>query len=155
MKAFLIGLCCLCLMGSLPAQQLISTAGAVRTGSQVHLSYSLGEAVTATLGGSVILTQGFQQTYNPATGLDAPLLEGVHCFPNPVANRLTISLPQAGTYHLSLYDARGRLVMDRQGALAVETELYLGHLAQGLYSLRLEQVATGAVSLHKVLKRQP
>lgn len=46
------------------AQSLISTAGGYYTGNGISLSWSLGEPVVETFsGGSVILTQGFQQPF--------------------------------------------------------------------------------------------
>lgn len=144
-------LCCLLCGGSLMAQELIASAGQTASGSSVQLSYSLGEVATASLAGSVILTQGFQQPYVTTTRLrEAPPL-ALAVFPNPVTDRLYLTLPPGGHYEVRLYDVRGRLLRDLDWPGLVPA-LDVGDLATGLYTLVVRERRAGAVARAQIQK---
>ncbi|RMG67091.1 MAG: T9SS C-terminal target domain-containing protein [Bacteroidetes bacterium] len=153
MKSLFIGLGCLMLAGSLHAQQLVGSAGQSATSPQVQLSYSLGEPVIATLGGNVILTQGFQQVEGSATSVRPPALKGLGLYPNPVTDWLTLELPDPGFYRLRLFALTGQALIDQPIQSLTPYRLSLAQLPAGVYTLMLDQRATGARASVPVLRQ--
>jgi len=97
------------------AQQVVASAGSHGTGTNVQLSWTVGETVIETFtGSSAILTQGFHQSKLLVTALDPLLLPGLTLtvYPNPVSETLLLDfqgeIPQGISYHL--YDIGGKVI---------------------------------------------
>ena len=79
---------------------------------------------------------------------------GVHLYPNPVSNKLTIELGNVAykTIKLQVIDINGRLIYDKQHAI---TDFTIGYdatnLKSGLYFIRLTQ-KNGAKNTLKFIK---
>ncbi len=81
--------------GICTSQQVISAAGGSGSGSNVQLSWTVGEPVIETFtGSSAILTQGFHQSKLLVTALDPMLFPGLTLtvFPNPVSSSLQLEV---------------------------------------------------------------
>ncbi len=130
---------------SFAGAQSISRSVTSITGSAVaengySLSYTAGEAVSSTLFANMhFLTQGFQQpsliNKDPSTPPD--LFDAVDVFPNPVAGELTISfrIRELTTYHVNVYDARGRLLIAKKYEKLTSQDKHLDFsgFSKGLY----------------------
>lgn len=60
----------------------------------------------------------------------------VSIYPNPANNSFTISLSQADNIRLMMYDASGRVVLEKNIINSIE-EFSIDHVASGIYTLRL------------------
>jgi hypothetical protein len=105
-------------LGSLQAQQVISSAGASATGTGVQLSWTIGEPVIETFTGtSAILTQGFHQSKLTVTAVDPTLFPGldVSVYPNPVSTQLWYKISGERMQNLSyrLFNAEGKAILNK------------------------------------------
>jgi len=95
--------------------QVIASTGTFATAGSYSLSYTVGEAATATLtGSSNIITQGFQQPNDVYTGLQSFVTSSLNAqvYPNPASNEinLVITSPVADNYTVQLVDLLGRVL---------------------------------------------
>ena len=96
--------------------QVIGSTGTFATAGSYSLSYTVGEAATATLTGSNnIITQGFQQPNDAYTGLqniNEPALNA-QLYPNPATTEinLVITTTTNDTYKVELVDLLGRVLL--------------------------------------------
>jgi len=81
---------------------------------------------------------------------EVPMPE-VRVFPNPSADAFTIDFPNQQMERLSVFDATGRMVRRVEGPHYDQYTLQRGHLAAGLYILRLERA--GKMITKKLLLR--
>lgn len=146
MKKFIFLLTAFFTTASLYAQQLsptvVASAGGFFSGGNAQISWTLGETVIETTGGSnVILTQGFQQSdlNVNAIGEEEHKL-AIQIFPNPTAGILNLRAEQhfAGECFVQIFSIDGRKVHEQQllfsGNAAV---LQLQQLEPGTYLLLL------------------
>jgi hypothetical protein len=105
-------------IGSLEAQQVISSAGASATGTGVQLSWTIGEPVIETFTGtSAKLTQGFHQSMLSVTAIDPTLFPElqVSVYPNPVSTQLRYKISGERIQNLSyrLFNAEGKTILNK------------------------------------------
>lgn len=154
----------LCLIGQLTIErQVIASYGHQVSAGGIDLSATAGETATETLiNGSLVLTQGFQQTNLGMVGIDDDRLEqrvNYSIFPNPTPDLLTIELEsdQPVNLEVSLYDMRGRALpgmsQSVQGTGLLSRQFNLTELASGRYLIMLkDREGKGQIS-HKIEKR--
>lgn len=135
------------------AQQVISTAGTVFENASGSISFTVGEAVTGTLGSATtVLTQGFQQPFalqSNATGDPSDLSLSV--FPNPADDVIKIRVDQPSGFRYRLYDMRGVLI--GEGWLtATETGIDLSSLEPSVYILQVSK-NSGEEKTFKIVKQ--
>jgi hypothetical protein len=85
------------------------------------------------------LLRAIDQVVHPVTAVADLLTPELRLYPNPTSGRLTIELPDAVISAVRVFDAQGRLVMER---LDGQGELEVAELAVGVYGV---QVTSGAV----------
>ncbi len=94
------------------SRQVIGSGGGVAASGNVSLSYTLGEAVTATVtSGSFTLTQGFQQPDLTGPSANDPLIRiDYQVYPNPANDWVEIRLvsDRVAELHASVVDMAGR-----------------------------------------------
>jgi len=76
-------------------------------------------------------------------------LNGIRSFPNPTSDRIQVTHPEGLSLDLSLFNSIGQRVMQREDA----TELMVGNLPAGIYWLHVEDSATRASTVQKVVVR--
>jgi hypothetical protein len=101
------------------AQQVISPAGAHSIGTNVQLSWTLGETVIESLTGTnSILTQGFQQGSLKVTAIETTPNTGISItvYPNPVLSELIleISTSENPNFRYQLFDLDGKLILSKK-----------------------------------------
>lgn len=93
-------------------RQVIGSAGGFATATDLQVSSTVGEAITVTgITGSVILTQGFQQSSSTTVSTeDVDLGLSIRAYPNPTSDAVTLDLTaeQALDIRIDLYDMLGR-----------------------------------------------
>lgn len=97
---------------------VISPAGNFHKTENMSLSWTLGEvAVTTLSGNNLVLTQGFQQPFGSAVGIEPnPVKWQISAYPNPVRNelRLQFDLPEVTDFSLEVQDVSGRVMFQQE-----------------------------------------
>ncbi|MFO7933178.1 MAG: T9SS type A sorting domain-containing protein [Bacteroidales bacterium] len=103
---------------------VISAAGDYYEGTEMSISWTLGElAVTTLQGGNMILTQGFQQPFDIGVGIKQNKMNwNISVYPNPLGEELRIrfDVPSPGDYLIEIQDVTGR-VMSQEMHMQVRT----------------------------------
>ena len=124
------------------AQEVVVTQGDSYTNSNGSIDFTIGEVVINTgSDGSNDLTQGFHQTNWNFVSIEdhVPSYEAT-IFPNPTSEILTIRTSTFENVTYTLYDARGKLVIQDKLSSA-QTPIQVSQLAPGAYSLILNNDA--------------
>jgi hypothetical protein len=97
---------------------VISPAGNYSEAEGISLSWTLGEiAVSSLQGGNLLLTQGFQQSYQDNTGFVMdPIRWQIALYPNPVKRhlRLQFDVPEPTDFLVEIQDVNGSLILQKQ-----------------------------------------
>lgn len=141
-----------CFAIKLCAQQnnlvLISSAGDYFTGSEISMSWSLGEVLTEPLqGDGFLLFQGFQQGGDFNTSVPTRINKSLEfvMYPNPASTFFTIET--IGDYdnidlEITIHDISGRIVKNTTSKNAL-TDIDIRFLKSGTYFVRIKN------NLHK------
>ncbi|MCF8253109.1 MAG: T9SS type A sorting domain-containing protein [Bacteroidia bacterium] len=78
----------------------------------------------------------------------------IKVFPNPSKELITIELPKEILFEISLIDAQGRTVMEKQNSKGNSYILNLSDLREGIYFIRLEDITNGHVLVKPVVKNK-
>ena len=120
------------------AQEVVSTQGDSYSNASGSIDFTIGEVVINTgTDGTNDITQGFHQTNWNFLGVEdhLPSYEAI-IFPNPTEDVLNIRTSTFENVTYTLYDARGKLVMQDELS-AEQTQIQVSQLAPGSYSLAL------------------
>lgn len=120
-------------------------------------SYSVGQVVyTTNKGSGYSSAQGVQQAYDisvvTASEVEAAIKIGLVVFPNPVTDRLMLSVSEAELAGLNyeLTDNKG-LSIQKNKMEAKEMDISMSNLANGIYYLRISQDAS-ELKTFKIIK---
>ncbi|MDH3649063.1 MAG: T9SS type A sorting domain-containing protein [Saprospiraceae bacterium] len=140
MKHTLTALLLAVAISSLQAQDLqpsiIASAGKFAKTESASLSWTLGEAVTATLtNDDVILTQGFHQPLlGVSTGFTDPEFGfDIDLYPNPARYELTIESDFDKTLQYTMSNLEGRILAKRK--FVGKDQLDMSHMIPGVYAI--------------------
>jgi hypothetical protein len=113
------------------AQQLIGTAGT----TQNNVSWSIGELVNETgTTNNLIVVQGFNQQAEGVISAIGKLTNSIFSFyPNPVVEKLRLSMETNNSYAWKLTDLTGRVL--KQKTSCIEMEIDMADMAAGQYIL--------------------
>jgi hypothetical protein len=144
------------LAGSLVyAQEVVSSNGDSKSAAGVEVSWTVGEAVIETfMGGSITLTQGFQQSKLTVTAVSDLLIPGleIKVYPNPTPDIITIHFSEYIENALYfLYDLRGKL-LENQRINSAATEINMDKYASGQYILKLTNRSRQPIQTFKIVK---
>jgi hypothetical protein len=124
-------------------QVLVPLAGLV-SGSSINFSQTAGETAIEIIGCSdYVFTQGFQQPGFKVTAVEIPKGTGVHVYPNPVSDFITIELfgETAKTFRIDLINATGNVVMSEKKVFNDKfwftDPLNIENLIRGFYLVRV------------------
>ncbi len=121
--------------------QVVAAGGGDYAGSDLLMSWTVGEAVIATLQtADTYLSQGFHQPDLMVTPVgEVDELEGYRVFPNPVSQALAVELPEGNrAKQLILTDLTGRLMQNWSiSAGDREASLDVSRFASGQYVLTI------------------
>lgn len=138
------------------SQQVLSSGGGNGSGSNIQLSWTIGEPVIETFtGSSVILTQGFHQTKLLVTATDPLQWPGLtlSAYPNPVASHLLIDLKGEAPASLSfsLFDMNGHLVHNGR-IVQFPQKIAMDEYSPGTYLLKVLQSGQTPLKTFKIIK---
>lgn len=143
------------------SSSVIATVGeSVETGN-VSVSWTLGEIAIETLGedgGSVILTQGFQQGYFEITSIGEPLSNEfqLNVYPNPATEYIWIDLKsnEVKSAIVEIYNMEGKLVYNsRWEFVNGPNQIMLNELNSSQYILRITDSSGKVLQTFKLIKR--
>jgi len=139
------------------AQQVISSAGTHASGTNVQLSWTLGEIMISTFAGStVILTQGLHQGKLTVTAIEPIVMSGVtlNVFPNPVNNKLNIGFSDfiEDKYSFSITDVNSRLIFVGN-ATENPQSIEMNSVTPGIYLLKVEAPSEKCWQIFKIVKQ--
>ena len=137
------------------AQEVVSSNGDSKSAAGVEVSWTVGEAVVATLiGSSNTLTQGFHQTKLTITAVSELLLPGIEIkvFPNPTQDFITIHFSEyVEDSRYWLYDLRGKLIENKL-INSADTEINMEKYASGQYILKLTNKLRQPIQTFQIIK---
>ncbi|MEL7530106.1 MAG: T9SS type A sorting domain-containing protein [Bacteroidota bacterium] len=118
--------------------EVVASAGDSYTSNTLNVDWTLGEIMTETFDGSIVLTQGFQQPSLSTTAIGGPVSSFgiVKVYPNPTSSSLSIEREKQGELQLLLLDMRGS-VIQRTSTTGLLHQLDLSELPKGIYVLRM------------------
>lgn len=140
--------------------QVISSAGASQTKSDISVSWTIGELATTTLkSGDYILTQGFHQGNLYVTGIDdteghQPL--DVSAFPNPTNNTFNLMIGSQietnNRTNIEIVDVTGRVVYSKNVAIGQNEKFTIdvNHFKPGVYIVRV--INAERIKMFKLVK---
>lgn len=144
---------------------LIGTTGDTTSAGGLNVSYTIGDIITTTvfsLGGDIILTQGFQQPEDDRiVSNDDPLDVRIsyNIFPNPTPEELYVELKSEKPIEieLALYDVQGKLlsIIPEQRLLLQGEKILtfnLDPLADGYYLLGMFSENRSQIQFFKIEK---
>lgn len=138
-------------------RQVIGSTGGYSAQSNVSASFTVGETVTKTAtAGTIILTQGFQQTDVQTVGIeDVSNNIKVSAYPNPTTGKVTVEVHtgEANTFNLMVYNSLGQVVLlpssGNQTNSSMRYEFDFSPLAAANYFLVIK---SGANSFDKTIQ---
>lgn len=139
---------------SMFAQDVISAQGEEYTGTNLSVSFTIGEVVIDSYEGSnYSITQGFHQPIlDFATGITFSEITGVSVFPNPTSDFINLSFDNIESDLVyELYDAKGKLYT-QQKIYDINTIVSLKEFASGAYILFIREKNTTKFNSYKIIK---
>ena len=127
------------------AQEAVTTAGSVASGSGGSASYSLGQVVYQThTGANGSVTEGMLQPYEVFTVTGVEEIKGINlnisAYPNPTAGSLTLSINGSRIPNLSfrLYNMQGKLLQNKK-ITGNKISIAMGTLVRAPYFIKVIQ----------------
>ncbi len=135
------------------AQELISTAGDIFSGTSLQIEWSLGETMIDSYGdGRILLTQGFHQP--ELIPVDKPDTL-VKIYPNPFDLSFFIYLDETESesnhFSIVLFDMGGRIVFAQDISMGLN-EIQSEDIPDGIYFLKLFDAKSNMLKSVKVIK---
>lgn len=113
-----------------------------------HVGYfGTAESYLATLDFTTEFLQDLMCEQLVGTNEQPKALSGIRNFPNPATDRIQVTHPEGLSLDLSLFNSMGQRVMHQQNT----NELMVGALPAGIYWLQVEDAATRASTVQKVV----
>lgn len=153
----LLGIIVMCLYsGSCFSQQVVSSAGGQGSGTNVQLSWTVGETMIETFAGtSAILTQGFHQSKLLVTAVKPLVYPGIslEVFPNPVTSALQLQVKgeEIPELMVRLFDMNGRVV-HVEAVKAMPGMISMEKFTPGTYLLKVYSASDDPLKTFKVIK---
>jgi PKD repeat protein len=97
-------------------------------------------ASSSSAGVSVYVNSTYVEVQSMVTGIDTPDATRIEAFPNPVSDRLVISLEldRAPNGSIMIHDMGGRIVYQYQGALQGNQEVDFSEFSPGIYLVKIQ-----------------
>lgn len=137
--------------------EVTASAGTHFSASNIQVSWTIGEPLTATLSNSNNkITQGFHQALLMATSIEEQSLNGVNIdvYPNPAIDILNINVQNyLGELQLELFDMEGKLLQNQQVYASQENiQVNMGGYARAHYLLRIYSKDGNINYTYKIVK---
>ena len=133
--------------------EVVASAGESFSNNTLNLDWTLGELMTESYAGTIVLTQGFHQPKLNATAIEdfTPDFGAVKVYPNPTSGSIFIEREKSGSLELTLLDMKGSIIMQKT-VLSAFGNLNLSHLPKGIYILRMydEKKASKSIRIKKL-----
>ncbi len=141
------------LVGTINAQEVISTQGDSYSNSSNTIDYTIGEPIIETVSdGNNDLTQGFHQTLLTVVGIeDLDVNFSVNIFPNPTSEIVNLDIEKYEGIIFHLFTLEGKLL--NQAVLTEKkTTLNVADYPKGTYLLKLSTSGNQKIKTYKIIK---
>lgn len=139
---------------------VIASAGNYSEAAEISLSWTLGEvAVTTLSNGSLVLTQGFQQSFLEDVGFSMdPIQWQIIAYPNPVNDELRIQfdVTEPTDFLVEIQDVSGRLLSQEEYSQVFPGDIIPVEMAsykQGVYFFRISTTDRNQVRVISITKQ--
>ena len=133
--------------------EVVASSGNTLISGDVVLDFTIGEVVIDTYTGTVILTQGFQQSRIIITHVPNEEYEvEFNIYPNPTSDYVMIDFHSPVSSILELYDIQGKLILNHSLYNQESFQLNLQTVASGSYLLKVniaDRVSTYQIQITK------
>ena len=122
-------------------------------GRQHMYIYTNGVWHTSTIytNGSPMIRLLLSRSSQISSGIRTISNEPIKAYPNPTNSLVTFELPASGSFNLELYNMLGQLNLN-QTLDSEHNVIDISHFVQGVYLVRLTDIATGVVYQNKIMK---
>ena len=137
---------------------VVSTAGGISSAGGVSLSWTAGElAIETRSAGSLILTEGFQQTDLKVVSAGEIMVPGfdIRVYPNPATDFIRVEWTRTeGNMRVELYDLVGRrLKMEQTDSDNTYIQIDLRSLTRSTYLLKVIKPGGDFSRTYRIVKR--
>lgn len=138
------------------AQKVISSNGATATAAGYEVSWTIGEAVIATVSdANNTLTQGFHQSKLTVTAINELSVTDIEIkvYPNPTSDFVTIHFSKiVEKPRYLLFDLSGKL-LEQKNIDSSDAKINMAGFAEGVYILKLNHLGSLPLQTFKIIKR--
>ncbi|MBN2349373.1 MAG: T9SS type A sorting domain-containing protein [Bacteroidales bacterium] len=137
--------------------EIISSSGDDNQGTEVSLSWTIGECLTESYtSGEYILNQGFQQSFYQINTLEENLStdQSIRVYPVPTSDYIQVELKIEDWSHLkiSLFNLEGKLILSHE-ANGPTSSINLQHLPPSEYILNVVDPKNNILKSVKIIKK--
>ena len=133
--------------------EVVASSGNTLISGDVVLDFTIGEVVIDTYTGTVILTQGFQQSRIIITHVPNEEYEvEFNIYPNPTSDYVMIDFNSPVSSILEMFDIQGKLILNHSLYNQESFQLNLQTVASGSYLLKVniaDRVSTYQIQITK------
>ena len=136
------------------SKQVIGSAGATQSNSNLKVSWTVGEPVVGLMNaGGNQLGNGYYSSMNLQTlQVEDHLLEAqIKVYPNPTSEMLYISHPDLNSFEIHIVDLNGKQVY--LGTIRKDQPLDVSRYSQGVYLVTIENKITNQKNIYKIIKK--
>lgn len=138
------------------SRSVISPKGGFDNTDNISLEWTLGESFIETLTKEdVIITQGFQQSYNSRLLEINEYAIHIQIFPNPAISDINVYIDSSINKKLllSFYDVHGRIVKVESAFTDNQnTVVDISNFSSGVYLLNISDLEGLLIKTHKIIK---
>ncbi|MBD80495.1 MAG: hypothetical protein CL840_16380 [Crocinitomicaceae bacterium] len=143
-------------------RSVVSSGGQEQKNASLNLSFTVGEsAITTSKQSTLIITQGFQQSYEEEGGdtnisVENQIVDlGISLFPNPSHQFVNITSTSGKELTLTVVDGLGKVILQQKISFKNQSEISIpvSAWAVGQYYFRLMEEGSEMLSNYKVVKR--
>ena len=151
-------LCCFTIYGQELSRKVIGSSGDYHKGTNVTLSWTIGETIVETfIGANSILTQGFQQSSYSVTGIKKLEDSGfqIKVFPNPASDFINISFitKEKTSVLIELIDLNGKILLNEKvESTHLIKQINFTHFTPGTYFLRIKETNGKLLETYQIQK---
>jgi hypothetical protein len=142
-------------------RQVIGSTGGTSSSGTVIVTATAGECIVTTYTGSLILTQGYQQTNSQSVSVKEVFVNAsFSLFPNPTTglSKLEITTKNLSTSaRIEIYSAAGKLISSQEVSLIADSKsitlLDLTLQAKGVYLLQIKNSDSSLAKTLRIVKQ--
>lgn len=136
------------------AQSVLSAGGAEMENADAKVTVTIGESTIGIAGDDATAEIGFQQAYDSETVTIEETLSTLQLtvYPNPTADKVTITNKQQDDLSFTLYQMDGK-TLEKGTTSATQMEITLQDKTAGIYFLQFNNTQNNTSKTFKIIKK--